>query len=300
MTEADSVAYFIGRPVADLQAPYHAEDCVFGSVRLDEQHIVDGEFAHCTFANISFKQALVQDTKFLDCVFIGCYFRRAEIANSRFIGCKFVDCNFNHIAIKSCDFKHSSFSRCQLPFSEIFHSMPSEPNLREELARNLYLASRELGLSDDARRYRMEEIRAREANYWSAAIGRSRWYKEHFDGFARVRVFFLLALSLLNRWLWGYGERAWILGLNLAAVVFVAFPLAFYVMRDGLVKRPQGTITPSDLVSFSLENVVPSGIRTGIEAISMEARITAGAESVIGVVVFTLFASYVFRWSLHR
>ena len=71
-------------------------------------------------------------------------------------------------------------------------------------------------------------------------------------------------------------------------------------MRDGLVKRPQGTITPSDFISFSLENVVPSGIRTGIEAISLEARITAGAESVIGVVVLTLFASYVFRWSLHR
>ena len=91
MTEADSAAYFIGRPVADLQAPYHAEDCVFGSVRLDKQHIVAGEFAHCTFANISFKQALVQDTKFLDCVFIGCYFRRAEITSSRFIGCKFVE-----------------------------------------------------------------------------------------------------------------------------------------------------------------------------------------------------------------
>ena len=297
MTEA---AYCIGRPVADLQAPYRGEDCAFGSVRLDQQSIVGGEFAHCTFANISFKQAFVQDTKFLDCVFIGCYFRRAEITNSRFLGCRFVDCSFNHIAIKSCDFKHSSFRRCQLPFSEILHCMPPEPNLREELARNLYLASSELGLSGDARRYRMEEIRAREANYWSAVVGRSRWYREHFDSFARVRVFLLLALSLLNRWLWGYGERAWILVRNLAAVAFVAFPLAFYVMRDGLVKRPQGTITPFDFVYFSLENIFPSGIRTGIEAISLEARMTAGAESVIGVVALALFASYVFRWSLHR
>ena len=110
MTDADSAAYFIGRSVADLQAPYHAEDCVFGSVRLDKQHIVGGDFAHCTFANISLKQALVKDTRFLDCVFIDCYFRRAEITSSRFIGCRFVDCNFSHIAIKSCDFKHSSFA----------------------------------------------------------------------------------------------------------------------------------------------------------------------------------------------
>ena len=88
-------------------------------------------------------------------------------------------------------------------------------------------------------RYRMEEIRAREADYWSAAIGRFRWYREHFDWFARVRVFFLLALSLLNRWLWGYGERAWILVLNLAAVVFVAFPLG--VLRYARWSRKEAT-----------------------------------------------------------
>ena len=300
MTEADSAAYFIGRPVADLQDPYCAEDCAFGSVRLDGQHIKDGDFAHCTFANISFKEACIKDTRFLDCAFIGCYFRRAEIRSSHFIGCKFVDCNFSHIAIKSCDFKYSSFRRCQLPFSEILDCMPSEPNLREELARNLYLASSELGLSGDARRYRMEEIRARENSYRAAVVGRSSWYREHFDGFARVRVFFLLILSLLNRWLWGYGERARTLVWNLAIFAFAVFPLAFYVMRDGLVKRPQGTITPFDFFSFSLENVFPSGIRTGIEAISLAARITAGAESVIGVVALALLASYVFRWSLHR
>ena len=300
MTEADSAAYFIGRPVADLQDPYRAEDSAFGSARLDDQRIERGEFAHCTFANISFKKACVKDTTFLDCAFIGCYFRRAEITSSRFIGCTFVDCNFSHIAIKSCDFKYSSFRGCQLPFSEILHCMPSEPNLREELARSLYLASSELGLSGDARRYRMEEIRAREDSYWAAVVGESSWYREHFDWFARVRVFFLLVLSLLNRWLWGYGQRAWILVRNLAFLAFVVFPLAFYAMRDGLVKKPQSTITPFDFVYFSLENVFPSGIRTGIEAISLEARITAGAESVIGVVALALFASYVFRWSLHR
>lgn len=178
--------------------------------------------------------------------------------------------------------------------------MPSEPNLREELARSLYLASSELGLSGDARRYRMEGIGAREAHYWSAVVGRSRWYREHFDSFARVRLFFLLSVSLLNRWLWGYGERAWVLVRNLAAVAFIVFPLTFFLMRDGLIKRPHGTITPFDFVSFSLENVFPSGVRTGIEAISLEARITAGVESVIGVVALALFASYVFRWSLHR
>ena len=178
--------------------------------------------------------------------------------------------------------------------------MPSEPNLREDLARNLYLESSQLGLLADARRYRMEEIRAREANYWSAVVGRSRWYKEHFDSFARARALLELILSLLNRWLWGYGERAWTLVRNLVAVAFVVFPLAFYLLRDGLAKRPFGTIAPLDCVYFSLENVLPAGIQSGIEALSLTTRIAAGVESVIGVVALALFASYVFRWSLHR
>lgn len=300
MTEADLSAYLVGRPIAVLTEPYHAQDCTFGAARLDERRMSGGDFAHCTFANISFKKALVQDTAFLDCVFIGCYFRRTELSGCRFVGCRFIDCNFNHIAIKSCDFKHSLFRRCQLPFAEMLHCMPSEPNLREDLARNLYLESSRLGLSSDARRYRMEEIRAREAHCWSAVVGRSQWYKEHFDSLARALAFLELILSLLNRWLWGYGERAWILVRNLVAVAFVVFPLTFYLLRDGLAKRPPCTFAPWDFVYFSLENILPAGIQSGIEALSLATRIAAGGESVIGVVALALFASYVFRWSLHR
>ena len=119
------------------------------------------------------------------------------------MGCKFLDCNFSHIAIKSCDFRHSLFKDCQLPFAEMRHSFPPEPNLREELARNLALASSQLGLSSEARQYRMEEIRAREAHLRAAIVAESQWYREHFDAFARVRAAAQLSASLGNRWLWG-------------------------------------------------------------------------------------------------
>ena len=300
MSVDKSAAYFVGRPVAELVAPYAATDSAFGAKRLDGETVENASFKHCTFANISFKEVTLQSSTFLDCVFIGCYFRRSELVDSAFVGCRFIDCNFAHVSIKSSRFHHSSFRSCQLPYAELLHSLPSEPNLREDLTRNLALQSSQLGLASEARLYRMEEIRAREAHLRSAIVGQSQWYKEHFDGLARVRATLQLTLSLLNRWLWGYGERAWVLVRNLLFLTFFVFPAAFYVFRDGLAKSSESVIGAWDVLYLSLENVIPAGIDSGVAAVALTPRLLAGAESLFGVVAIALFAAYIFRWSLHR
>lgn len=300
MSQAEIDVYSLGRMVGDLEEPFQAADRAFGSIRLDGRTIWNGDFQHCTFANISFKEVTVQSSTFLDCVFIGCYFRRAELVDSSFIGCRFIDCHFGKIAIKSSRFGYSSFRGCQLPFEELRYSFPPEPNVREELARNLYLESSRLGLTSEARLYRMIEIRAREDHLGAAILGRSQWYREHFDALGRVRSALSLSLSLFNRWLWGYGERAWVLIRNLLALSFVVFPVLFYLLRDGLIRPNGDPIGPWDSVIFSLENMVPAGIDSDIQAIDLAPRILAGVEAIFGVVVIALFASYIFRWSLHR
>ena len=300
MGEAEAGVYFLGRQRGQLREPYQATDLAFGSSRLDESTLNNADFQHCTFANISFKKTVVQSGRFLDCVFIGCYFRRAELVDSSFVGCRFVDCQFTHIAIKSSKFPHSSFRGCQLAIEELEHNLPSEPNIREALARNLSIESSKLGLSAQARLYRMAEIRAREEHLRAAIAGRSQWYREHFDGLARLRACAQLVLSLFNRWLWGYGERVATLLRNLILVSFLLFPASFYFFRDGLKKNDGAPIDLSDLVYFSLENVFPSGIRSEVQAVEFVPRVLAGAESVFGVVVLALFAAYIFRWSLHR
>lgn len=134
-----SAAYALGRDLGVLQPPYQAQDLAFAATRLDGMSMQDGDFKHCTFANVSFKSVVLQSNAFLNCVFIGCYFRRAELVHSSFVGCRFIDCNFSHVAIKGSRFPYSAFQGCQLPFEELVHSLPSEPNIREALARNLYL-----------------------------------------------------------------------------------------------------------------------------------------------------------------
>lgn len=199
-------SYQLGRPLSELTDPFQDQDKAFAAQRLDGRRVEGASFQHCTFANLSFKEATLQAGTFLNCVFIGCYFRRAQLINCRFTGCHFFDCNFAHVAVNGCDFRFSVFRGCQISFSEMVFSLPSEPNLREELARNLALESSRLGLSQESRSYRMTEIKAHEEHLKAAFLGSSQWYREHFDTLRRAWAFSQWFLSLLNRWLWGYGE----------------------------------------------------------------------------------------------
>lgn len=296
----DLSSYQLGRSSDTLAEPFRGADRVYGGQRLDGRAIEEANFQHCSFANLSFKGVSFRNGSFVNCVFIGCYFRRAELVNTRFIGCRFFDCVFRHAAVKGCDFRFSTFRDCQIPFAEMRYSLPSEPNIREELARNLALESSRLGLSSESRAYRMEEIRAREEHLVAAVLGRSQWYRDHYDLLGRVQAFGNWCFSLLNRWLWGYGERARVLVRNLALVALLVFPVFFYFLRSQLSRSDDGDLSLLDLLFFSLGNIMPAGITSGVVAVGATARLLAGFESLIGIVALALFASYIFRWSLHR
>ena len=292
--------YAIGREATPLRSPFQAKDAAVGSTRLDGLEIKDARFRHCTFANVSFKESTIQNGEFMDCVFVRCYFRRATLNNSQFIGCQFTDCHFGKVTIRSTQFTHSTFERCQIPFDELHYNLPPEPNLREELARRLFLESTRLGLASEARKYRVAEMEAREANLRAAVAGRSQWYREHFDGLARWRAAAQLVLSLLNRYLWGYGQQAWTLFRNVVVLSLLAFPLFFYIVRTELSGPNGEAVGFSEILYFSLDNMIPSDIGSETMAAGLVARLLAGTESAFGLLALALFASHMFRWSLHR
>ncbi len=146
----------------------------------------------------------------------------------------------------------------------------------------------------------MAEIDAHEQHLKAAISGESQWYKEHFDCFGRFKAFFELTLSLLNRWLWGYGEHATVLVRNLILLVFFVFPILFYVFKDQLSNNLGRQVGLFDFFYFSLENVIPAGGGSEIVAIGSITRFLAGFESLLGVVSIALFAAYIFRWSIRR
>ena len=205
----DSV-YALGRDkesMAGVSARSTFSDKYFAAERLDETTVDSVTFAHCTFLNLSFKRATITGCAFSDCIFVGCYFRRSTLA-SAFTGCRFIDCDFSHVAVLGASFKYSRFRECFIAFKEIKLSLPMEPNLNESLCRNLGIEATKLGFDNDAHAFRLHEIRAREQHLHEAICSDSEWYRTHFDLPRRISAGVELMVSILNRHLWGYGERA--------------------------------------------------------------------------------------------
>ena len=305
----DICIYSLGRSFEKLTAPYSGEDFAFGGERFDNQTISDADYKHCTFANHSFLKTKIQNGNFRNCVFINCYFRRATIQDSRFIGCKFIDCDFSYVFLQGCDFKYSVFHGCQLSFKDFRFCLPTEYNLRKEITRNLAIESSKLGLAREARKYRIEKVEIHEKDLWARVIGDSRWYREHYGFPERLNALWRWFLSRLNRYLWGYGNRIWVLFINWVLFSVIIFPLLFHILQNGLMleqnrltleSEPNHAFRFMEMIYFSLENVMPTGNISNIIVVDNFVRILAGIESIFGVIMIALFASYIFRWSLHH
>ena len=290
--------YHVGRPLGEFKKPYQDTDRTFAGQRL-ENDVEEADYKHCTLINIGFKEVTFRNSKFFNCIFVGCYFRRAQLKNCSFQGCQFFDCKFPRISISVCDFRYSSFSGCQISFSEIEHSLPTEPNLKEELSRNLAQESLRLGLFQESKRYKTVRINAHEQHLKAAFCGDSQWYKDHFDTRAQIYAFFEWLLSMINRHLWGYGEKIWTLIRNLILLI-VTFSVIFSLVKEELIHESGKSITFIDIMYFSLENTLPAGVSSGITAVGGKAQLIAGLESLVGVVITALFAAYIFRWSIQR
>ena len=299
MTEALNNAYLLGRQFTVLEDPFKGEDRTYANQRLDGQTVTDGYFAHCTFANVSFKATTLERTRFIDCLFVSAYFRRTAVTGCSFSGCRFVDCEFPNISVSTSRFQYCRFRQCYIPYSQLKLNMPSEPNLRKELAHNLAVETETMGFYDEATAYRWDEIRSHESNLSLAVRGATVWYQKHYDLPMRVLSAIRLVASVLNRHLWGYGERVWILIRNWLLLSFLVFPMAFVFIRESFTKKTAGTVEISDLVRYSLATILGS-VPSNISPITPLANFLTTLESTVGIVATGLFITYLFRWISRR
>ena len=260
----------------------------------------NGSFRHCTFINMSFKDATLNAFEFLNCIFVNCYFRRATLNNCTVVGCQFRDCDFPKLILVACSFRYTRFRRCQIAFASIRTSLPEEPNLCRDICRNLALQSSKLGLRGDARRYHMEELASRERHLCNAVLGESQWYKSHYSGFAKLRALFDLTVSLINKYLFGYGESLYVLVRNSLIAALLVFPTIYYFLPLGFGDRSSQAFGYIDFVVFSISTMLPMADLSNMETTRWFTHAIAGLEAICGVIVLAFIAAYVFRWSIRQ
>ena len=289
-----------GRPLARIERPHSGEDYTFAAQRLDECELRQARYRHCTFENVSFMKATLDDCAFEDCIFLGCYFRRARLRECVFKGCRFYDCEFPRVSLEGCRLVYVRFRGCQIAFDLIRDCLPQEPNLREEITRNLARESYVLGLTDDARRFRMVEHDAREAHLRNGFAGESEWYREHFKGSRRVRAFVQWLWSKANRFLWGYCESGTRLAGNFLVSTAAVFPLLYRLFDDdGAVAEAAGGATFSYHL-LSISSATPASLFDLDELDAWPMVILMALQGTYSVVLVAMFAAFLFQWSSRK
>jgi hypothetical protein len=286
-------ALLANRPLTPLTAPWAHSEAGFASQRLDGVPIDTGLFAHCTFVNVSFKGCTITDSRFINCTFISCYFRKTTIQNSKFDGCKFIDCDFPQLRLQGADFMFPKFKGCFIAFDEMRPNLPAEPELRYLVAGELAREAYALGNTRDARRYRLQALRAHETHLWRAFRASSSYYRDHYDTFGRLGAGVAWIASQVNRLIWGNGERGTTLLFNFLVLVFVAFPLLFYAV--GGVQAAAGKMTTADYVLLSVDSATSYSGLSSVSLVSTASRAVAASEIAVGLVAFGLFITILFR-----
>ena len=210
-----------------------------------------------------------------------------------------LSCEFPKVVIQSCDFKYSRFESCAIPFHELEHSLPREPNLRHEFTHALSVVSDGLGRNRDGRLYRLASIRARQEHLRAAIVGKSDWYQSHYSGLRKIEALGQLLASKANNAIWGHGESWLILVRNLLSLAFLVFPASLWFTRGGLV-HPSRPIEISDLLWLSVTTIVPV---CGVSPIQVNGglnRAILTLEAFAGVVVTGLFIVLLVRRMLKR
>lgn len=283
-----------GEPLAKVAASLSDDsqlvDKYFASQRYEDATLVARTFQHCTFGNLSLKGTRLQSCTFRDCTFVDVYFRKATLELCAFVGCRFIDCQFTDVIVLQSDFRYARFHRCYIEHQSLAGSLPAEHNLRLFLAKELTLAAESVGDLKQSRRFRLEEVAAHEDDLWAAVRGESKWYRDHYPGFRRVRAFSELAGSKVNGAVWGYGERVGVLIRNLLLLAGVIYPLLY-----SITAQERHAISVSDAVIHSLSATVLAFEVSPVVADTTALRLLSLSEGALSLLLLGLFVTYLFR-----
>jgi len=215
---AAAVALLESRPTSfDLPTMEHG-----GVTYLDlrglrvEQTQIDKAFLR----NVNLRWAVFRDVGFKNARFVGCNLSQATLAECYLRHAQFEKCDLVNAHFDSCDFSQAqitesrvdfaAFKNCEIRLETIKFRADATPQAMVRVCRSLKLNAMSMGNFADAGQLTyLEKAYERRALY--ARGERAAWFG-----------------SLLQDWLWGYGERPWRLALFMALNIVVFGTLQYW------------------------------------------------------------------------
>lgn len=198
------------------------DNLLFCDENKDHHHISGARLRLCNFLRVGMKETEIDNSSLTQCEFHNSYFRKATFRSVDFTGSVFYDCNFDKSKFQSCILKYARFYNCILDPREIEQSLPAEPNLRLDLARNIRTNLLNQGDKEGADYFLDIIMSAQEELFYNIAWRRSSYYRDNYDLMTSGLYIIKHVLLKLSKFMWGYGYK-----IERLIVTFVAITLIF-------------------------------------------------------------------------
>ena len=266
------------------RGPSSVEGALIQRASYSGQSIEQKTLRQCRLENLAFKSAELSDCAFTHSRFTDCYFKDASITRVQFIDCYFDHCDFDGATFSNCTFEYSEFRDCRIEYDQIQSCLPNNwQNVLVRLARSLRVNAHSMGDHEQYRRFLSLELMASETHF-KYVFTRFDGYYQKYGVVDRFRAFRKWASMVLDRVLWGHGER-WTRVLLIAAAVVPAFAFVFQHIAP-VTNMPPGA-TFWNFLAFSACNFLTLTYGTA-EPGSGVARALQISEAALGLLLFGL------------
>lgn len=206
-------------PVGRQLTTSSREEETMGTTRINRTDLGAGagrllekkDFTSLVLDDVDGKSVVYRDCDFSYAILVRGYFHNAKFQRCKFIGARCIATNFRSASFEACDFSYADFDRCVIPIQQLLANLPTFPNVRWELLRNLRANMRALGDTRNESDLVWQEIDT-EMEHWRLISRRQSGYYQKYTGTERLLARLRYWRLLMERYVWGHGESLTRLG----------------------------------------------------------------------------------------
>lgn len=190
------------------------DNCSMSNVSIFKGKLFNLGMKHAQFSSCNIKQTYIEKS----------YFRYAIFVNVDFTGTKFIECDFEKAKFNSCNLRYVTFEKCKLNIEEVLGCLPTEPNLKVALLKELRKNQLSLAENKSSDELLIMIQEAEKELLRERVKSRTSYYRERENIISRTIALVNYTLLIINDFIWGYGVRlAKLFRTGLLAILFFGF-----------------------------------------------------------------------------
>lgn len=204
--------------------------------------ICDEDFSRTDLVNVYAVDAVFQDVTFKQSNLLKAYFRNCRFIRCDFTGANIKESNFRGSQFSNCCFKYTFWEKVIIDNHFLESCLPSEENLARDLVRSLRVNFGQIGNYEAVNIAAAIEVQLTGNHLCNAAFSRQSYYRNKYQGWARLSHFFQYIRWKLLDLLWGNGESVLKILMISVLVMFLATLFLFFADQKPLMEAARLSI----------------------------------------------------------